>query len=423
MVFADNLAFREFAISCSFAMAINFVITVLTEPALLALLPLRKPSSSPEARFRSERYAHAFVGGLQRRKGIVLLVGFAVVVLSITAIPRIEINSDYFDFCHEESEAVRAKHFCSRHFEGGSFLTVVLETHTRDGIFAPEGMKSLYLLHEFLERECGHPFGWVNYMNEYQASLGRPLPTAESPPGEAEFGPFATSFPPNFFEAFLDFDRSRSAIRLKVVATGSKDTAAIESRILDFARAHLPDGIEVRITGEKSLVDRLSDATAQKLFENLAGLCLVTAVLISVFVRSWRQGLVFLVVNLVPVAAIYGAMGWLSIPLGLGTCAVALIVFGIAVDDTIHLILRYNRERRNGSLPAEAAASALCLELHPIVATSVIICGGIIVVVFSPAPINSDIGILFVIGTGAALAADVFLTPLLIVLAERPRRS
>ena len=423
MVVADNLALREFAISCSFAMAINFVITILTVPALLALLPLRKPSSAAETRPRSERYAHAFVDGLQHRKRIAFLVGFGLVLLAIAAIPRIEIDSDYFDFCPEDSEAVRAKDFCSRHFEGGSYLTVVMETHTSDGIFSPEGMKSLYLLHGFLERECGHPFGWVNYMNEFQASLGRPLPTAESPPGDAELTSFGQFFLPSLLKTFLDFDNSRSAIRLRVVARGSKDTAAIEARILDFARANLPDGIEVRITGEKSLIDRLSDAIAEKLFENLAGLCFVTAVLISVYVRSWKQGFVFLIVNLIPVAAIYGAMGWLSIPLGLGTCAVALIVFGIAVDDTIHLILRYNKERGSGKPPPEAAASALCLELHPIVATSVIICGGIIVVMFSPAPINSDVGILFVIGTATALAADVFLTPLLIVLAERPRQS
>ena len=48
--------------------------------------------------------------------------------------------------------------------------------------------------------------------------------------------------------------------------------------------------------------------------------------------------------NVVSAAAILGLMGWLGIPLDLMTITIAAITVGIAVDDTIHYVHRFNHE-------------------------------------------------------------------------------
>lgn len=415
LAFNGIAGLRAFAVCCAFGMAVNFLITVLVVPAILVLLP-------PPVRNRGEaripfmgRLEHVIISIVTRHKAAIAVSSIVFFILAGIGISRLEINSDYLRFCPRDSGPVRANDFISKHFGGAAYLMVTFETNENRGVFDPGNLRALYQLQEFLRKDCGVPFGYLNYLDEFGKALGRPAFTADTLPGESDLESFTGSFPGGMMEEFIDFDASRTAIRLKVDAPSSKYTAAIEARIREFAGSTLPGHLEIRVTGEKSIIDQLSDHIARQLFGNLVMLCLVTAVLIGLFVRSWRQGLLFLVPNLFPLAAIFGSMGWMGIPLGLGTCPVALVAFGIAVDDTIHFLLRYNAERARWPNPARAAVEALSRELHPIVATSVVVASGFVVIMFSPAPLSLDIGILFVISTIAALGADLLVTPLILV--------
>lgn len=60
--------------------------------------------------------------------------------------------------------------------------------------------------------------------------------------------------------------------------------------------------------------------------------------------KSWRAGIVTMLPNIVPVVGIFGAMGWLGIPIDIGSMMSASIALGIAVDDTIHYLAWFRVE-------------------------------------------------------------------------------
>jgi predicted RND superfamily exporter protein len=48
--------------------------------------------------------------------------------------------------------------------------------------------------------------------------------------------------------------------------------------------------------------------------------------------------------NVIPILYCMGAWGLLGIPIDLGSAIIASIVIGIAADDTIHFVTRFNKE-------------------------------------------------------------------------------
>ena len=86
----------------------------------------------------------------------------------------------------------------------------------------------------------------------------------------------------------------------------------------------------------------------QSLFDSQ--ITMISLVLLIIFImffilfRSLKLTLIALTANIIPIAMVFGFMGWLHIPLDIMTITIAAIAMGIGVDDTIHYIHRFKAE-------------------------------------------------------------------------------
>ena len=103
-------------------------------------------------------------------------------------------------------------------------------------------------------------------------------------------------------------------------------------------------------------------------------------VLIAIGLRSPRLGVVAMIPNLLPVLVFFGILGLGAAPLSLPTSLIGCIALGIAIDDSVHFLVRYRAERRSGFDPHEAAMRCGRLIGRPIVITSVMLSLGFTVV-------------------------------------------
>ena len=65
-----------------------------------------------------------------------------------------------------------------------------------------------------------------------------------------------------------------------------------------------------------------------------------------VALRSWKLGVIAMIPNLLPVAMFFGLLGLGAAPLSLPTSLIGAVALGIAIDDTVHFLVRYRRERK-----------------------------------------------------------------------------
>ncbi len=107
-----------------------------------------------------------------------------------------------------------------------------------------------------------------------------------------------------------------------------------------------------------------------------------------------------------------GVMGYLNVTLDIATATVAAIVLGIAIDDTIHLLVQFNRDRDKALKIAimDSFTHVGCA----IIVTSIVLILGFLVLVFASVKTVFYFGLLTAIAVLAALIGDLILLPILL---------
>jgi hypothetical protein len=134
-----------------------------------------------------------------------------------------------------------------------------------------------------------------------------------------------------------------------------------------------------------------------------------------------RRGLIAMIPNVLPIVFVLGLMGWADIPLDASTVLVGAIVLGLAVDDTIHFMHKFERYyAETGSAP-DAVRNTLATTGSALLFTSLVLSAGFAVFAFSYTRNTAYFGILASTATLVAFLADVLVSPALLTLETRWR--
>lgn len=213
--------------------------------------------------------------------------------------------------------------------------------------------------------------------------------------------------------AFLlarDGSSTRIALQVPMVGysrlEGTLESAEVAAREL-FPRA------EGWVTGRYPLVLAGQRTLFRTMVLSLSLTFLCVAAIFGLILRDLRLTLIALIPNLWPVAFVLGLMGWLDIPIESATVAIAAVVLGLAVDDTLHFLGRY-RALEPTTAASEAAARTLEATAGAHVLSSGVLAAGFGACGLSGFVPVSRFGALVAAALGAALLADLVLLPALL---------
>ena len=194
------------------------------------------------------------------------------------------------------------------------------------------------------------------------------------------------------------------------------DSDYLKQLVIDVTAEMQAAGIEgAEIGGLRVLITFATDQIVSGLQLDLTLSVLVNLALIGFAFQSFRVALASAIPNLFPVL---GTEAWLYFTgqgLQLTTVIALTIAFGIAVDDTVHFLSHYLHSRREEGRPhLEAVKHTLDRIGGAIVATTIILCAGVVIVIFSDLPQVALFGTLFVSTLAFALIGDLFILPALL---------
>ena len=141
---------------------------------------------------------------------------------------------------------------------------------------------------------------------------------------------------------------------------------------------------------------------------------LVSLLLLLMF-RSPGDVLMATITNLVPAALTLGFMGFAGIDLRIASVIVFSVVFGVAVDDTVHFLARYREEIAASRGPAEAVRRSMVGTGIAMTATSIVLTSGFLVLLLGQFRPGRELGVLMAVSTMSALFADLVILPTLLV--------
>jgi predicted RND superfamily exporter protein len=140
----------------------------------------------------------------------------------------------------------------------------------------------------------------------------------------------------------------------------------------------------------------------------------LVALIMVILFKNIKLLLISLLPNLLPLLFAAALLGYLNIPLEATISVVFAIVFGIAVDDTIHFLSRYKIGLAKGASKEEALRTTFTETGRALVITTLILFFGFMVLLFSVHAPSMTIGILVSVTLLAALILDLLLLPVLI---------
>jgi len=189
-----------------------------------------------------------------------------------------------------------------------------------------------------------------------------------------------------------------------------------------FVNAHT-DATVVRFhqTGMAYLIDRNNATLSTQMIRGMGLAIFLTALIMLWFFRDWRMVLVALIPNLVPLVFIAGVMGFFGIDLKVSTAIIFTISFGIAEDDTIHMLAALRQHLRQGLSPAYALKRTYLRTGKAVTVTSLMLLSGFVTLVFSDFASVFYMGLLITLTLGFAFVAELLLLPALVLLLMRRR--
>ena len=181
-----------------------------------------------------------------------------------------------------------------------------------------------------------------------------------------------------------------------------------------FLAGNIDLGLDVNFTGASILTGKATDQMATGQMRSPGVMLFVIFTVISLLFLNARAGVIALISNTFPVIVLFGAMGYMGIPLDTGPSIMAAIALGICVDNTMHFMVRYKCELNRQSNEAAAVEAALRGEAISVTASSLVLCLGLGTLGFSSFTPVAYFGLLSAMVVFLAYYANFLITPVLL---------
>ncbi len=238
------------------------------------------------------------------------------------------------------------------------------------------------------------------------------------PEDEARFNVYrrmATRIPHSGMDVLLSKDGKKARISSRIKDVGADSIKRVNQEIDRFIAQHTDPGIaKFKRTGTGLIIDKNAEYVRRSLFQGLIFSVVVISALMALLFRNGKMILISLIPNVFPLLVAGALLGFFSIELEAGVSIIFTVVFGIAVDDSIHFLSRFRLLRGQG-IPVEEAIHATMIETgKPIVQTTILLFFGFLVLLFSISPPSVAIGLIISATLLSALVCDLLLLPVLL---------
>jgi predicted RND superfamily exporter protein len=406
------------------------LISLTGVPAALARLPaagpLRGASPGAPGSWASRGFGALLdhtLGVIARvavgRPGAVLVVWSVFLVIAGFAIPRIAIDTDVITFFLKDSR-VRTDFAAVNELLTGAVPIYVLVHGEEEGAFRdPPTLRAVERLQARLEglEGVGQVLSSVDLIRLANEAMHQG-DTAEARIPDTRTGLAEATFllPKAKLRRFSTSNHSRGNLVVRTGQSGSAAVRALEDRIRGVLEtADLPPGFSTGVTGNAVLLNRSADGIAGNQATQVGFAAVTIFLLICAVFRSFRVGLISMVPNVIPVVIFFGVLGAGAAALSLPTSLIGSIALGIAIDDTMHFLVAYQKRRGEGLSPDEAADQCIRQVGRPIVMTSIMLVVGFLVILASGFATLREFGALTALTMGICLTTDLLLLPALLV--------
>ena len=197
---------------------------------------------------------------------------------------------------------------------------------------------------------------------------------------------------------------------------GSKAVGVKNKLLNDYIEHSNLKHIQTRVTGSSDLIDKSNSYLTENMLMGLSLDIAVLMLIIGLIFRSWRMMLLSVLPNILPLCMIAGLMGWAGVEMKVKISIIFSIAFGIAVDDTLHLLSRLKVELSKGSNLPMAIRVTYFSTGKAMILTAMVIAAGFATLMLSDFKSTFYVGMMISLTLIFALISELILMPVLLLV-------
>ena len=420
---------REFGGMVAVGVILAFLVSITFIPAMLMILKTPKKSSFEKMTkgFR-HRLLEKVVVINNRHYKVIVVSSFFMVALFIFYAMKVDQHSSLMEDLTKVNQLYDDMTFMEKQM--GSVLPFEVIVSVRDngqlvegGIKNPKILKAIETLQKKLDSipEIGKILSVIDYLSEMNMAFHEGDKAFRTIPASRELVGQYMFLHEEEFEALTNFDYSGTRLAGRIEDIDSRRAEEIIDEVMLWCQENLEENLDVKLTGTTLMALRINQYLVKNLVVSFLIAFGVIFISMGFLFRSIKLASLSMLPNFIPLLLMASVMGFFHIKLRPTTAMTFAIAFGIAVDDTIHYLVRFRQELfAHGGKFREANEWTLLTTGKAIISTSIILSAGFLIMVTSNFLPSRDFGFLSAVTMLGALLGDLFLLPAMLTLV-RPK--
>jgi len=419
---------REFGASAALAITLRFVTTIFLVPAYLRVadrwLTPKKITPSADAhgsvaigdglwdRFLLLPYIHLIERHLVKRPKMVMAVCLALTGISLFFARTIRVDNDFAAFLRADSPVMQQLNTVSKRLSGTDIIDITFKGGVGEYL-RPDRLTQLLSFEQYARQQpdvdsaTGLPDILALFNREFNDGSDAAFVIPQNPLAVKQC---LAMFQPSDLQPYITREGSKANI---VLRCNLHDTTRM-NQLVEQLTTTLKSGRFgpqlFTISGHAVLAAASVDEIANGQVASLGSMVVILGGIVAVVFLSWRAALSAIAANLTPVAMVFAVMGLCNVPLNLGTCMIAAISIGLAVDNTINLMVRYHDDLRRTRDKVSALHETMAAEFKPIVLSGLSMAGGFLALSVSSFVPMQQFGLLSALVMILACFGDLIVT-------------
>ena len=395
------------------AVAISMAAVLTLFPAMLTILDRR--TDTDEAR-SIRRSLAGLAEVVLARGGVTLSLAAVLLAVCVAGFFRLHVENSFINYFDDDTEVHRELTFIDRNLGGSTPLDVVYGVPPAEGdlIMDAETFQAIQKLQALFDRH--EAVGKIMSPDNFAAlareiNEGQPLTEYEV---TAAYRLMDEELRESLLGAYFAPETNEVRFNLRIRdTTEGLDRSNLLQSLRDDVEAVLGEDADYQMANLFVLYEDILERLFRSQVLTLGIVFLAIMIAFLLIFRSLRVALVAIVPNILVTATVFGIMGWFGIALDLMTITIAAVAMGIAVDDTIHYIHRFQKESRSSDA-ASAVRRTHTSVGFAVLYTTIIIVAGFASLVFSDFVPSKLFGLLTGVALGGAFLFDMTVLPVLL---------
>ncbi len=415
---------KQFGIVASFGLFVNPLVTFTVGPVFLHFFGPRKIGQIQGVETKSNFIDRLFIAlekkilnAITVHKRAVLtslLCGAVIIGLFLV---RVQVDNDFLGYFKKSSDIRGRSNILHDNLSGAQTFFIRITSGFPDTFKQPENLSQVAAIQQYVAGKG--LFDKTQSLTDQIALIHREMNNGDPayyriPDSAALVAQYLLLVHRDDISRFANADFSEINILVRHNISSSHELSAALNDLERHLQKTLNPFLKFGFTGENILINKAADTMAIGQVQSLSLVLALVFICMTILFVNLKAGALSLIPNIFPIVINFGIMGLFGVPLNTGTAMVAAIAIGIAVDDTIHLMTRYNKEMRLLQDQHKAVEVCMRAEIRPVVSTSVALTLGFVFLGFSNFVPVIYFGLLSAAVMIFAVIGDLLVTPILL---------